>query len=145
MPDSSIDTAAPGVPELDVRSLRKPEKHPAIFATYHALAVGESFLLINDHDPRHLRDEFEVDYPGGYAWDYLRREPRDWQIKITKLTTTALPRVLVDTTALTTDGAPPDASGAIWKLPVRERDLDANVIALPADETIDPHTGPDLD
>ncbi len=26
--------------ELDVRQLRKPDKHPTIFATYAALAVG---------------------------------------------------------------------------------------------------------
>ena len=47
--------------ELDVRPLRKPDKHPTIFATYDSLAVGEAFVLINNHDPRHLRDEFDTD------------------------------------------------------------------------------------
>jgi hypothetical protein len=37
--------------ELDVRQLRKPDKHPTIFATYAALPVGESFVLVNNHDP----------------------------------------------------------------------------------------------
>ncbi|MFZ1177941.1 MAG: DUF2249 domain-containing protein, partial [Mycobacterium sp.] len=32
--------------ELDVRQLRKPDKHPTIFATYAALSVGESFVLV---------------------------------------------------------------------------------------------------
>jgi hypothetical protein len=57
-------------PELDVRALRKPDKHPAVFKAYDALAAGESFVLVNNHDPRHLREEFEAEHPGSYAWDY---------------------------------------------------------------------------
>lgn len=70
--------------ELDVRPLRKPDKHPAIFATYRTLLAGEWFVLVNDHDPKHLRDEFETEY-GSFGWEYLTREPRNWRIKITKL------------------------------------------------------------
>jgi quercetin dioxygenase-like cupin family protein len=36
-------------------------------------------------------------------------------------------------------------TGAIWKLQVRERDLDSNIIALPPGVVIDTHTGPELD
>ncbi|OMC18616.1 hypothetical protein A5739_08985 [Mycobacterium colombiense] len=70
--------------ELDVRQLRKPDKHPTIFATYAALQVGESFVLVNNHDPRHLHDEFEADYPGGYDWEYLDEGPTVWRIRIGK-------------------------------------------------------------
>ncbi|OSC27406.1 hypothetical protein B8W69_14630 [Mycobacterium vulneris] len=49
---------------LDVRQLREPDKHPTIFTTYAALQVGESFVLVNNHYPKHLHDEFEADYPG---------------------------------------------------------------------------------
>jgi uncharacterized protein (DUF2249 family) len=42
--------------ERDVRQLRKPDKHPTIFATYAAMSVGESFVLVNNHDPKHLGD-----------------------------------------------------------------------------------------
>lgn len=136
-------------PELDVRPLRKPDKHPAIFAAYAALGVGASFVLVNDHDPRHLHEEFEADLAGSYDWEYLNTEPRDWRIKITKLTTRPLPRILVDTSELGSVLSPgadaPDATGAVWKLQVRERDLDANVIALPSGGSIDAHDGPDLD
>lgn len=131
--------------ELDVRPLRKPEKHPTIFATYSDLPPGESFVLINDHDPKHLRDEFESEHAGSYGWDYLNREPRDWRIKITKLAATPLPRVLANTADLTAETAEPDATGAVWKLQQRDRDLDSNVIALPPGGHIDAHTGPDLD
>jgi len=128
--------------ELDVRPLRKPHKHPAIFRAYAAVPVGESVLLVNDHDPRHLRDELELEHPGGYAWEYVSTEPRDWRIRITKLASTPLPRILADATAL---GAAADATGAVWKLQMRERDLDSNVIALAPGETIGTHAGPDLD
>jgi formiminotetrahydrofolate cyclodeaminase/uncharacterized protein (DUF2249 family)/quercetin dioxygenase-like cupin family protein len=128
--------------QLDVRSLRKPDKHPAIFRAYAAVPVGESLVLVNDHDPRHLRDEFELEHPGSYSWEYLSTQPRDWRIRITKLASTTLPRILADTTALGADG---DATGVVWKVQLRERDLDSNIIALTPGQTIAAHAGPDLD
>jgi uncharacterized protein (DUF2249 family)/quercetin dioxygenase-like cupin family protein len=128
--------------ELDVRQLRKPDKHPTIFATYAALPVGGSFVLVNNHDPKHLRDEFEADHPGSYGWEYVAKGPQVWRVRISKLASTPLPRVLANTNDL--DGAD-DAKGAVWRLEARERDLDSNVIALPGGGGIDSHTGPDLD
>lgn len=133
------------VHELDVRGVRKPDKHPAIFAAYADLPVGGAFVLVNDHDPQHLHEEFEAEYAGSYDWEYLNREMRDWRIRITRLASTALPRILVDTTTLTADTTAADVTGAAWKLQARERDLDSNIIALPPGGTIDAHTGPDLD
>jgi uncharacterized protein (DUF2249 family)/quercetin dioxygenase-like cupin family protein len=133
--------------ELDVRLLRKPDKHPVIFRAYEELPVGESLVLVNDHDPRHLRDEFDVEHPGSYGWEYLAKDRGAWRIRITKLSATPLPRVLTDTAAVgaaaTTTAA--DATGAIWKLRMRERDLDSNIIALAPGARIDAHTGPDVD
>jgi uncharacterized protein (DUF2249 family)/quercetin dioxygenase-like cupin family protein len=130
--------------ELDVRPLPKPDKHPTIFRTYDALAVGESFVLVNNHDPRHLRAEFDTDHPGSYGWDYLERGPRAWRIRISKIAATSLPRIVGDT-ALPADAAEPDADGVVWKLQMRERDLDSNVIRLRPGTGIAAHTGPDLD
>lgn len=142
----SSPTPGPGTTqELDVRGMRKPDKHPTIFATFAALPVGESFVLVNDHDPQHLRDEFEDAQPDGYEWEYLNREARDWRIRITKRAATALPRLLANTAEITGDDHEPDAAGAVWTLQIRERDLDSNVIALPPGGTIDAHAGPDLD
>ena len=42
-----------------------------IFARFDALAAGESFVLVNSHDPIHLREEFARDRPGAYDWRYL--------------------------------------------------------------------------
>lgn len=128
--------------ELDVRGMRKPDKHPAIFAAYDALSVGSAMLLINDHDPKHLHDEFEAEHPGSYTWEYLNREPRDWRIRITKLASAPLPRVLVDTRGL---AAPTEGVTVAWALQQDTRDLDANVIALAPAAAIDAHLGPDID
>lgn len=133
------------VREVDVRPLRKPEKHPAIFQAFDGLAVGESFVLVNNHDPRHLRDEFEVEHPGGYGWDYLRRGPDEWRIRISKLTSTSLPRILCDATSVATQATDGDAAGAVWKLDMRQRDLDSNIVHLAPDASIEAHHGPDLD
>jgi quercetin dioxygenase-like cupin family protein len=50
------------------------------------------------------------------------------------------PRVLGDVGAVPGAGA-----GAVWRLAHDPRDLDANVISLPAGESIAPHLGADLD
>lgn len=132
--------------ELDVRQLRKPDKHPTIFATYAALGVGESFVLVNNHDPKHLRAEFDADHPGSYGWEYAERGPEVWRVRISKLASTPLPRILANTNDLVAAArSDADATGAVWRLEARDRDLDSNVIALPAGGGIDSHTGPDLD
>jgi uncharacterized protein (DUF2249 family)/quercetin dioxygenase-like cupin family protein len=131
--------------ELDVRPLRKSDKHPTIFAAYAELTIGESVVLINDHEPKHLRDEFMTDHAGSHQWDYLETGPTQWRIRITKLASTPLPRVLANTADLVSDADTPDAAGAVWKLQIKDRDLDSNVVALPPGGTIDAHAGPELD
>jgi uncharacterized protein (DUF2249 family) len=64
--------------ELDVRGLPKRDKHPAIFAAYQQLPVGADFVLVNNHDPKHLRAEFDTGYAGSYGWDYVERGPQVW-------------------------------------------------------------------
>jgi uncharacterized protein (DUF2249 family) len=140
----STNGAGTSETELDVRTLRKPDKHPAIFAAYDDLDVGGFLILVNDHDPKHLREEFETEHPGSYGWEYLQQQPREWRIRISKLASTPQPRVLCDTRALAISDEP-DAAGAVWKLAIRDRDLDSNIIALPPGDTIETHDGPDLD
>jgi uncharacterized protein (DUF2249 family) len=70
--------------ELDVRVIPPREKHPTIFATYDALEPGESFVLVNDHDPFPLRYQFEAERPGGFGWDYLESGPVVWRVRISR-------------------------------------------------------------
>jgi uncharacterized protein (DUF2249 family) len=134
------------VPELevDLRGLATPDKYPAIFQTYHGVCVGESFVLVTSHDPEHLHDDFDADHCGGYGWEYLDQGPDTWRIRITKLATTPLPRILCNTTGVIGD-SPAGATGVMWKLRMRRRDLDSNIIRLPPSACIAAHVGPEVD
>ena len=130
---------------LDVRDLPKSAKHPRIFEVFDSLLPAQSFVLINNHEPRHLRAEFDVDHHGEFGWRYLERGPDRWQIEITRLAATPTPQILCDTREVTAAAQVAEAAGAVWKLPMSRRDLDANVIHLQAGSKIDIHAGPDLD
>ncbi len=67
---------------LDVRRLVPAERHEAIFAAYEALAPAEGFVLVNDHDPKPLYYQFQVEYAGQFTWDYLESGPRTWRVRI---------------------------------------------------------------
>ncbi len=70
--------------QLDVRVIPPREKHPTIFQTFEALAPGESFILVNDHDPFPLRYQFEAERSGRFGWDYLEQGPSVWRVEISK-------------------------------------------------------------
>jgi len=71
--------------EIDVRDIAPRERHPLIFSTFHRLAVGETFELVNDHDPKPLFYQFQAEMPGRFAWDYLQAGPEVWRVRIAKL------------------------------------------------------------
>jgi uncharacterized protein (DUF2249 family) len=77
--------AAADTDELDVP---KSQRHPMIFARFDALAAGESFVLVNSHDPIHLREEFARERPGAYDWRYLEGSPSErlWRVRIVRIT-----------------------------------------------------------
>jgi uncharacterized protein (DUF2249 family)/hemerythrin-like domain-containing protein len=56
---------------LHVRAVAPAERHERIFATYEALQPGSAFVLVNDHDPKPLRYQFEAEHTGRFTWDYL--------------------------------------------------------------------------
>jgi uncharacterized protein (DUF2249 family) len=70
---------------LDVRVIPPREKHPTIFETFGALAPGESFVLVNDHDPKPLGYQFQYEHPGEYGWEYLEEGPVVWRVRISKV------------------------------------------------------------
>jgi len=76
-------TAAPT--RIDVRSLACEERHSLIFSTFAGLAAGNALELVNDHDPRPLRNVFQAQYPDRFSWEYLEQGPETWRVSITKL------------------------------------------------------------
>lgn len=57
----------------------------------------------------------------------------------------AVPRVLCNAFEAAAATATAPTGGAAWRLEAEPRQLDSNVIGLPAGGRIDRHTGPDLD
>ncbi len=67
---------------LDVRPLPPARRHALIFETYEQLRPGQGFMLVNDHDPKPLRYQFEAEHTGAYTWDYLEEGPEVWRVRI---------------------------------------------------------------
>ena len=67
---------------IDVRTIARGGRHPRVFAGYASLAPGEAFILVNSHDPKPLRREFEAIHAGAFSWDYLQTGPEEWRVRI---------------------------------------------------------------
>ena len=68
--------------QLDVRPEPPARRHQLIFDTYAALGVGESFELVNDHDPKPLYYQFAAEHPAEFRWDPVEEGPEVWRIRI---------------------------------------------------------------
>lgn len=67
---------------LDVRTLVPAERHRRIFVTYEGLAIGDTFELVNDHDPKPLYYQFDAEHHGAFSWRYLEQGPEVWRVEI---------------------------------------------------------------
>ncbi len=74
---------------VDARVLPVPQKHPTIFRAFDGLAVGETMLLINDHDPKPLYYTFAAERAGEVEWRYLESGPEVWQVAIRRIAAAA--------------------------------------------------------
>ena len=70
--------------ELDLRQIIPPQRHGLIFQKWDALKPGEILRITNDHDPKPLHYQFEVEYKNQYEWQYEQEGPTDWVVKIKK-------------------------------------------------------------
>lgn len=69
---------------LDVRTLPPARRHEVIFGRFNPLAEGESFILVNDHDPKPLHYQLLAEYPGKLLWEYLEQGPEVWRVRMGK-------------------------------------------------------------
>lgn len=70
--------------ELDVRTLIPIDRHTTLLQLFKDLPVNESFIFINDHDPKPLYYEFRSVYGDVVDWQYLHRGGREWKVKVTR-------------------------------------------------------------
>lgn len=89
--DPSIDTEGAGVDtdttrgepmQLDVRPIPPGDEHSTIFQVFGGLETGESFVLIDDHDPLPLLCRFEAEHPDRFGWEYLKQGPEVWRVHV---------------------------------------------------------------
>jgi uncharacterized protein (DUF2249 family) len=67
---------------LDIRTIPPPQRHPLIFDRFDGLAAGESFVLVNDHNPKPLYYQFQAELTGQFTWEYLEEGPEAWRVRI---------------------------------------------------------------
>lgn len=73
--------------QLDVRAEIPARRHELIFSTYDALGPGESFELVNDHDPKPLYHQFAAEHAGEVEWTPVEEGPEVWRVRIGKVAT----------------------------------------------------------
>jgi uncharacterized protein (DUF2249 family)/quercetin dioxygenase-like cupin family protein len=79
----SVPTAAER--EIDLCLLPRSERHPLVFEAFDRLAVGESFIVLNDHDPQPLRMQIEKMRAGEMGWEYVERGPDTFRVRLTRI------------------------------------------------------------
>ena len=70
---------------LDVRSEPPARRHELIFDTFEALASGDGFELVNDHDPKPLYYQLEAEQTGRFSWEYFEQGPEVWRVRIGRI------------------------------------------------------------
>lgn len=78
-------STAPALSELDVRTLPHAARHEIIFARLDSLAVTESLVILNDHDPKPLKYQTAALWPDCFEWSYLESGPTLWRVAITRV------------------------------------------------------------
>jgi uncharacterized protein (DUF2249 family)/quercetin dioxygenase-like cupin family protein len=81
---------------LSPRGRLGPPPNPSRTTSQHrvyafdTLEAGESFLLVNDHDPQPLHAQMDQVRPGEVAWEYELQGPCEFRIKISRIARSAV-------------------------------------------------------
>lgn len=66
----------------DLRPLLPAQRHTLAFQAFDALGAGESFELLNDHEPRSLLLQFIEQRPDRFDWQATQAADGTWHIRI---------------------------------------------------------------
>jgi uncharacterized protein (DUF2249 family) len=67
---------------LDIRPIPPAQRHPLIFDLFNKLVAGESFVLVNDHNPKPLYYQFQAELTDQFNWEYMEEGPEAWRVRI---------------------------------------------------------------
>jgi uncharacterized protein (DUF2249 family)/quercetin dioxygenase-like cupin family protein len=71
--------------ELDLFQVPRSQRHALVLERFDELEVGESFVLVNDHNPVLLDRELENTRPGQATWERLDRGPVKYHSRIRRV------------------------------------------------------------
>jgi uncharacterized protein (DUF2249 family) len=86
---SALATAIPAA--IDLRTIAPRDRHALVFSRFDALQPGQSFQLLNDHDPQPLRFQFEDRAFGQFEWAALESGPAVWRVQVTRVGVKPIP------------------------------------------------------
>ncbi len=69
---------------INVQEIEPKLRHLTIFQTFDRLALGESLLIHNNHDPKPVYHQLYERRGDSFTWEYLREGPECWDIRVTK-------------------------------------------------------------
>ena len=69
---------------IDIRDTTPLKRQQLMFSGFEVLQQGQSFQLLTDHDPQHLREQLRSRSGDGFTWDYLEAGPATWRVQIGK-------------------------------------------------------------
>lgn len=72
------------VTTLNIQSIVPQARHPLVFAVFENTLPGDSFVLVNNHDPVPLHRQLAQMYPGTFSWNYLENGPTVWRVEVKK-------------------------------------------------------------
>lgn len=81
---------------LDVRQMVPKDRHSRIFETFRGLKPGDSFVLVNDHEPKPLLYQFQAEHDGEFDWWPLEQGPQVWRVSIVKRENPGTERTITD-------------------------------------------------
>ena len=85
------NSLAPAGRDLDLRQTARDRRHPTVFYAFDGLTVGESFFIVNDHNPLPLRAQLEQLRPGEAAWETVIDGPDQFRIKVSRIAARVTP------------------------------------------------------
>jgi uncharacterized protein (DUF2249 family) len=63
-------------------SMPPSKRQPTIFGMFNKLIPGETMPLVNDHDPKAVLHQFQVEFEDLFTWDCIEKGPELWRVCI---------------------------------------------------------------
>lgn len=71
--------------ELDVRPVEPRHRLETIMGAWRRLPVGETMLLVVDHDPECMYYTLKAEHgDDAFSFSYLERGPEQWRVQVTR-------------------------------------------------------------